>query len=42
MNGGVTLAYLAERHRSLEDAFFELTGTHSRDAEQRHELEAVR
>jgi ABC-2 type transport system ATP-binding protein len=41
MNGGITLAYLAERHRSLEDAFFELTGTHSRDAEQRHELEAV-
>ena len=41
MEGGVTLKYLAERHRSLEDAFFELTGTHSRDAEQRHELEAV-
>jgi ABC-2 type transport system ATP-binding protein len=41
MNGGVTLKYLAERHRSLEDAFFELTGTHSRDAEQRHDLEAV-
>jgi ABC-2 type transport system ATP-binding protein len=41
MEGGITLKYLAERHRSLEDAFFELTGTHSRDAEQRHELEAV-
>jgi ABC-2 type transport system ATP-binding protein len=41
MNGGITLAYLAERHRSLEDAFFELTGTHSRDAQQRRELEAV-
>jgi ABC-2 type transport system ATP-binding protein len=42
MDGGITLKYLAERHRSLEDAFFELTGTHSRDTQQRHELEAVR
>ncbi|HEX4244274.1 MAG TPA: ATP-binding cassette domain-containing protein, partial [Acidimicrobiales bacterium] len=42
MNGGITLTYLAERHHSLEDAFFELTGTHSRDTQQRHELEAVR
>jgi ABC-2 type transport system ATP-binding protein len=42
MNGGIALKYLAERHRSLEDAFFELTGTHSRDTQQRHELEAVR
>jgi ABC-2 type transport system ATP-binding protein len=41
INGGITLKYLAERHRSLEDAFFELTGTHSRDTQQRHELEAV-
>jgi ABC-2 type transport system ATP-binding protein len=31
MNAGFALSHLAQRTRSLEEAFFELTGTHSRD-----------
>ncbi len=32
MDAGITLVHLSQRTRSLEEAFFELTGTHSRDA----------
>ena len=31
MESGITLVHLSERRRSLEDAFFELTGTASGD-----------
>jgi ABC-2 type transport system ATP-binding protein len=31
---GVTIVHLAERERSLEEAYFSLTGTHSGDVEQ--------
>jgi len=31
MSHDITLAHLSERTRSLEEAFFDLTGTHSRD-----------
>jgi hypothetical protein len=30
---GIVIAHLAERERSLEDAYFALTGTHSGDVE---------
>jgi ABC-2 type transport system ATP-binding protein len=41
MEAGVTLTHLAERTRSLEEAFFELTGTHSGDALPVHSLGGV-
>jgi ABC-2 type transport system ATP-binding protein len=33
LEGGMTIAHLAERERSLEEAYFALTGTHSGDAQ---------
>jgi hypothetical protein len=39
---GITLIHMAERTRSLEEAFFELTGSHSRDAMATHALGGVR
>jgi ABC-2 type transport system ATP-binding protein len=42
MDGGITLIHLSERTTSLEDAFFELTGSHSRDTLARHSLGGVR
>ena len=35
---GVTVNHLAERERTLEDAYFALTGTHSGDVEDRGAL----
>jgi ABC-2 type transport system ATP-binding protein len=42
MEAGYTLVHLAERTRSLEEAFFELTGTHSRDTTSAHALGGIR
>jgi len=42
MEQGIALAHLSERRRSLEEAFFELTGTHSRDAVDAHALGGIR
>jgi ABC-2 type transport system ATP-binding protein len=39
---GITLVHLSERTRSLEEAFFELTGTHSGDATSAHALGGIR
>jgi ABC-2 type transport system ATP-binding protein len=39
---GITLVHIAERTRSLEEAFFELTGSHSRDAMATHSLGGIR
>lgn len=33
LKGDVTIVHLSERRRSLEEAYFSLTGTHSGDAE---------
>lgn len=41
MQAGITLVHLGERHRSLEDAFFALTGTHSGDTTSTPALEEV-
>jgi ABC-2 type transport system ATP-binding protein len=42
MGAGITLIHLSERARSLEEAFFELTGSHSRDVHAGHALGDVR
>jgi ABC-2 type transport system ATP-binding protein len=42
MEAGITLAHLSQRTRSLEEAFFELTGTHSRDTVAAHALGGIR
>jgi ABC-2 type transport system ATP-binding protein len=42
MNADITLIHISERSRSLEEAFFELTGSHSRDAIPTHSLGGVR
>jgi ABC-2 type transport system ATP-binding protein len=42
MGADITLAHIAERHRSLEEAFFELTGSHSRDTQLAHSLGGIR
>jgi ABC-2 type transport system ATP-binding protein len=42
MEAGIDLVHLAERTRSLEEAFFELTGTHSRDTTATHALGGIR
>jgi ABC-2 type transport system ATP-binding protein len=42
MEAGITLIHISERSRSLEEAFFELTGSHSRDAMSTHSLGGVR
>ena len=39
---GVILNYMAERERSLEEAYFALTGTHSGDVEDRGTLGVIR
>jgi ABC-2 type transport system ATP-binding protein len=41
MEAGVTLVHISERARSLEEAFFELTGSHSRDVTASHSLGGV-
>jgi ABC-2 type transport system ATP-binding protein len=40
--GGVTVSYLAERERSLEEAYFALTGTHSGDVDHGGALGVIR
>jgi ABC-2 type transport system ATP-binding protein len=42
MSADIALIHLSERSRSLEEAFFELTGSHSRDATSTHSLGGVR
>jgi ABC-2 type transport system ATP-binding protein len=42
MEEGIVLVHLAERRRSLEEAFFELTGSHSRDTVDAHSLGGIR
>jgi ABC-2 type transport system ATP-binding protein len=42
MSADITLIQLSERMASLEDAFFELTGSHSRDTTTSHSLGGVR
>jgi ABC-2 type transport system ATP-binding protein len=39
---GITLIHIAERTRSLEEVFFELTGSHSREATVTHSLGGIR
>jgi len=41
MEAGITLIHISERARSLEEAFFELTGSHSRDVTAGHALGSV-
>jgi ABC-2 type transport system ATP-binding protein len=41
MEAGITLVHISVRARSLEEAFFELTGSHSRDVTARHSLGGV-
>jgi ABC-2 type transport system ATP-binding protein len=42
MAADIALIHISERSRSLEEAFFELTGSHSRDATSTHSLGGVR
>ncbi len=42
MTADITLVHIAERMRSLEEAFFELTGSHSRDAVATHSLGGIK
>ena len=42
MSNDIALAHLSERTRSLEEAFFELTGSHSRDATAHHSLGGIK
>jgi ABC-2 type transport system ATP-binding protein len=42
MESGITLTHISERARSLEEAFFELTGSHSRDMATTHSLGGVK
>ena len=42
VESGVTITHLAERERSLEEAYFALTGTHSGDVEDRTALGVIR
>jgi ABC-2 type transport system ATP-binding protein len=42
MEAGITLVHISQRTRSLEEAFFELTGTHSRDIVETHALGGIR
>jgi ABC-2 type transport system ATP-binding protein len=42
MSQDITLSHLSERTRSLEEAFFELTGSHSRDAMEASALGGVK
>jgi len=42
MEANITLIHISERARSLEEAFFELTGSHSRDVALTHSLGGVK
>ena len=42
MGSDITLIHISERARSLEEAFFELTGSHSRDVAMTHSLGGVK
>jgi ABC-2 type transport system ATP-binding protein len=42
MQANITLIHISERARSLEEAFFELTGSHSRDVAATHSLGGVK
>ncbi len=42
MDAHITLIHISTRARSLEEAFFELTGTHSRDVATSHSLGSIR
>jgi ABC-type multidrug transport system ATPase subunit len=42
LEGDVTISHLAQRQRSLEEAYFALTGTHSGDVEERGDLGGIR
>ena len=42
MEAGFTLVHLSQRTGTLEEAFFELTGTHSRDTVAAHALGGIR
>ncbi len=42
MEADIALVHISTRARSLEEAFFELTGTHSRDVETTHSLGSIR
>jgi len=42
MDAHITLTHISERARSLEEAFFELTGRHSRDVTVTHSLGGVK
>jgi ABC-2 type transport system ATP-binding protein len=42
MGADITLIHISERERSLEDAFFELTGSDSRDVTATHSLGGVK
>ena len=42
LESGVTIKHLAERERSLEEAYFALTGTHSGDVDDRGALGVIR
>jgi len=42
MEANITLIHISERARSLEEAFFELTGSHSRDVATTHSLGGVK
>ena len=42
MDADITLIHISERARSLEEAFFELTGSHSRDVAVTHSLGGVK
>jgi ABC-2 type transport system ATP-binding protein len=42
LESGVTITHLAERERSLEEAYFALTGTHSGDVEDKGALGVIR
>jgi len=42
MSADITLIHISERSRSLEEAFFELTGSHSRDVSATHSLGGIK
>jgi ABC-2 type transport system ATP-binding protein len=42
MNADIALIHISERARSLEEAFFELTGSHSRDVSVAHSLGGIK
>jgi ABC-2 type transport system ATP-binding protein len=42
MEAEITLIHISERSRSLEEAFFELTGSHSRDVAMTHSLGGIK